>query len=278
MDLPLGCFARPWAAFDFEDSLHGIASAGFDYFGFLGLNHDQPPVRADGSADTEAEASVVAALKRIGLSPSILVSTVLLDAPKDAGLARLHGLVDQAVRMNIEIILEQGHGRAENYDKYFDLMSSAAPYAAEHGVTIAVKPHGGLTTTGADCLATVRRVNHPGYRLCYDPGNLLYYAGEDPVRALEFLAPYVVAMCIKDEVGGQAGSVSVSPGDGDVDFPAIFRMLNDHGFAGPSIVETLGAGGSSASGDPGEGRDTLVDVNREAVRAHNYLNTVLGAI
>ena len=278
MDIPLGCFSRPWAAFEFDETLAGIAAAGFDHFGFLGLSHDQPSLDDDGSAIPEAESAVLAALERHGLAPAILVSTVLLDAPREAGLARLHGLVDQAIRFNVSVILEQGHGRPENYDRYFDLMRAAAPYAAEHGITIAVKPHGGLTTTGADCLAAVQRVNHPGYRLCYDPGNLLYYAGEDPVQALRSFAPYVAAMCIKDEVGGQGGSVTVSPGDGDVDFPTIFRILNDHGYAGPSIVETLGAGGSRASGDAGEGQDTLETVNQEAVRAHNYLRSLLGSI
>lgn len=278
MDIPLGCFSRPWAAFEFEETLAGIAASGFSHFGFLGLRHDQPPVKDDGSADAEAEAASLAALKRHGLAPAILVSTVLLDAPREAGLARLRGLVDQAVRFNVRVILEQGHSRPENYDRYFDLMGAAAPYAAEHGITFAVKPHGGITTTGADCLATVQRVDHPGYRLCYDPGNLLYYAGDDPVQALQILAPYVVAMCIKDEVGGQGGTVTVSPGDGDVDFPAIFRILNDHGYSGPGIVETLGAGGSRASGDAGEGQDTVAEVNREAVRAYKYLQSVLGSV
>ena len=95
-------------AFEFDETLAGIAAAGFDHFGFLGLSHDQPSLNDDGSAIPEAEATALAALARHGLAPAILVSTVLLDAPREAGLARLHGLVDQAVRFNVRVILEQG--------------------------------------------------------------------------------------------------------------------------------------------------------------------------
>src|SRR5437773_486910 len=77
-------------------------------------------------------------------------------------------------------------------------------------------------------------VDHPSFRLCFDPGNLLYYAGERPEVALPKLAPLAVAMCIKDETGGNSPqrSVDVTPGDGDVDFPAIFQILMEHGFTG----------------------------------------------
>ena len=55
MDIPLGCFSRPWAAFEFDETLAGIAAAGFDHFGFLGLSHDQPSLDDDGSAIPEGK-------------------------------------------------------------------------------------------------------------------------------------------------------------------------------------------------------------------------------
>ena len=53
MDVPLGCFGRPWAAFEFEDTLAGISAAGLDHYGFLGIRHDQPDLKPDGSADPD---------------------------------------------------------------------------------------------------------------------------------------------------------------------------------------------------------------------------------
>ena len=276
MDVPLGCLNRPWSAFTFEETLAGVAAAGFRYFGFLTPHQNQPLLAPD--ASPEAVDAAAADLRRHGLAPAILPSFNALALPDEAALARLHGLVDQAVRLDVRVVLEGGHGQPENYERYFALMRAAAPYAAERGVSFGLKPHGGLSNTGADCLAAVQRVNHPGFRLCFDPGNLLYYAGERPETVLPALAPYVVAMCVKDETGGQGGSVTVTPGDGDVDFPAVFRILNDHGFAGPCLVETLGAGGSTSAGDSRAGEDTLAAVNREAVRAHRYLEDLLGSI
>ena len=75
-------------------------------------------------------------------------------------------------------------------------------------------------------------------------------------------------MCIKDETGGSGPqkNVNVTPGDGDVDFPAVFRILKDHGFEGkPAIVETLAG-------------STLEEVNREAKRAYDYLTQVLHSV
>ena len=46
----------------------------------------------------------------------------------------------------------------------------------------------------------------------------------------------------------------------------------------PALSETLGAGGSRASGDAGEGQDTIETVNQEAVRAYNYLRSLLGSM
>jgi sugar phosphate isomerase/epimerase len=156
--------------------------------------------------------------------------------------------------------------KPENFDAYRSLMRRLAPYAQEHGVTIAVKPHGGITTTGDDCLRVLQAVDHPAYRFCFDPGNLLHYANERPETHLAELAPYAVAMCIKDETGGLRGSVNVTPGDGDVDFPAVFRILRDAGFQGPCIIETLAA------------RDTPEAVDAEARRAHQFLTGVLAAL
>jgi sugar phosphate isomerase/epimerase len=185
--------------------------------------------------------------------------------PEDDAVDWVARLVDNAQRAGAPILLEMG-SRPEHAERYFAVMRRAGPYAEQHGVTIALKPHGGLSTTGDDCLRAVQAVDHPAYRLCFDPGNLLHYAGQRPEAELPKLAPYVVAMCVKDQTGGIRGPVNVTPGDGDVDFPVVFRILNDHGFSGkPAIVETLGGA-------------TLDEVNHEARRAHTYLTQVLSAI
>jgi sugar phosphate isomerase/epimerase len=265
MNVQLGAMNRPWTAFTFDEALSGIAGAGFKYFGFLAqqrrmlVGATTPPAEVDAAA---------ARVRRHGLEPRFVPSSISMDQAEDDAVAQAQRLVDNARRVGAPVLLEMGHSKAENYAKYFAVMRRAAPYAAAQGITIALKPHGGLSTTGDDCLRAVRAVDHPAYRLCFDPGNLLYYAGQRPEAELPRLAPYVVAMCVKDETGGAGPqrAVDVTPGDGDVDFPAVFKILADHGFAGrPAIVETLAG-------------TTLEEVNREAKRAHDYLTGVLAAV
>ena len=255
---------RPWTQFTFDEALAGIRAAGFRYFGFLAQQRKML-VAADTPAD-EAKAAAEK-VRSYGLEPRFVPSSTPMDVPEEQAVERVKRLIDKARLIGVPVLLEMG-ARAEHADRYFAVMRKAAPYAAEHGITIALKPHGGLSTTADDTLRAVQAVDHPAYRICFDPGNLLYYAGEDPVAALPRLAPYVVAMCIKDETGGNSPqrTVNVTPGDGDVDFPAVFRILKEHGFEGkPAIVETLSG-------------STLDEVNRQARRAYQYLTQVLASI
>src|SRR5919199_4760705 len=261
MDVQLGCMPRPWNKFAGEEALAGIAAAGFKYYGVLG--HRELEITGAKSAE-EADA-VAARIRQHGLEPRVVASSTPLTGSEDEALAHIRRLIDHAKRAGISVLIEMGTSKPELFDKYFAVMRRAAPYAQEQGVVIAMKPHGGLSTTSDDTLRAIEAVNHPGFRLCFDPGNLLYYAGEPPEAALPKLAPLTVAMCIKDETGGNGPqrSVDVTPGDGDVDFPAIFKILADHGFEGrPAIVETLGG-------------TTLEEVNHEAKRAYQYLTQML---
>jgi sugar phosphate isomerase/epimerase len=260
----LGAMNRPWTEFTFDEALAGIAGAGFTHFGFLAqqrkhlVTPDTPPEEVE---------RVVAQLRRHGLTPSMVYSSTPMDVPEDQAVAQVKRLVDNAKRAGVPVLLEMGT-RAEHGERYFAVMRKAAPYAHERGVTIALKPHGGLSTTGDECVQAMKAVDHAGFRLAFDPGNLLYYAGQRPEAELPKLAPYTAAMCVKDETGGNGPnrSVSVTPGDGEVDFPAVFRILKDHGFEGkPAIVETLAG-------------STLDEVNREAQRAYRYLTQVLESV
>ena len=41
-------------------------------------------------------------------------------------------------------------------------------------------------------------MNHPNFGLFFDPGNVVYYTGKDPVKQLELIGPYVSGVVAKD--------------------------------------------------------------------------------
>lgn len=262
--IDLGCMNRPWAKHSFDEALAGIARAGFGSFGLLN-NWNQGVTVTGDSDDAEADA-LGGRIRDAGLTLRMVPCSVPLDRGHDESVAYVRNLARHAERLGVHILLEMGSSNPERYDDYFEVMRDAAPAAADHGVTIALKPHGGLSTTSDDCLHAIERVDHPAYRLTYDPGNLLYYAGESPEPALIKLRPYVVAVCLKDETGGNGPDrvVDLTPGDGDVNFPTIIKTLLDTRFRGPAIVETLAPG-------------SVDEVNNHAARAYRYLSSLVGA-
>jgi len=264
MDVQLGCMPRAWNKHSHDAALAGIAAAGFKNYAFLG--HKDATV--DSETSPEDAQKLTATVRQHGLEPRMMYSATRIDASEDEVLSRVKRLIDNAQRTGATVLIEGGTSKPENFDTYFSIMRRAAPYAQKKSVTIALKPHGGISTTADDTLRAVAAVGHPAYRLCFDPGNLLYYAGLRPEAELPKLVHHVVAMCVKDEIGGNGPdrSVNVTPGDGEVDFPAVFKILKDNGFAGkPTIVETLGG-------------TTVEEVNREAKRAYQYLTGVLASI
>lgn len=83
--------------------------------------------------------------------------------------------IDHCVRLGVAVLVDMGHPRSD--------------YAADHGVMIGVKPHGGITTTAADCVEAVARVDRDAYRICLDPGNLVHFSGAATADDFALVAP-----------------------------------------------------------------------------------------
>ncbi|MGB3484518.1 MAG: TIM barrel protein [Mycobacterium sp.] len=239
----IACTVRPWAQFSLERALDGIRTAGFDavalpVHGVTAVVTPNTPV---------ARVRDVGALIRDhGLDLLILSHAADLADDADVTLAELRRQIDHCVRLEVPTLVDMGCPELEHSEQYLRLMAAAAPYAAANGVTIAVKPHGGLTRTAADTLALVQRVGHHGFRACWDPGNLVHYGGQPPERGLAEIAPFIAAVGARDHPARGSGRARaegmpppITPGDGIVDFVALYRTLREHGFTGPSAVESV---------------------------------------
>lgn len=261
MNLELGFFTRPWRAFSADEMMAGIAATGAPLVGYIG--YKQIPVLSREAGQDGAQAWN-GLLGGHGLRTSCHLPRVPLTLPDDEFVAAWEQEIEIAEQVGARFIFAGAPREAGDWDRYVAVTRRAADIAQLRGRTLMVKPHGGLVNNARDCLRLTQRVDHPAFRISYDPGNVLYYTGDDPYAGLAELAPYVVHLCVKDCVRGGTPekSVDVPPGKGDIDFRRFFGILRDGGFSGHGIVETLGEG-------------TLEEVNRQAREAADFIRDVI---
>ena len=260
----IGCYTRPWAKHDYRVALDAIAEAGFKYAGLMTANTKSRLVISVSTTLEEAH-QVDEEVRKRGLKvPSVYGGGIPVNKSLKAGIEGLRKLIDNCAACNVGNLLMGGIGNADLYDAYYKAISECCDYAAERGMGISVKPHGGLNATGPQCRKTIDMVGHKNFRIWYDPGNIYFYsdAKRDPVTDAATVDGLVVGMCIKDYKHPK--NVAVTPGTGMVDFPAVLARLKHGGFTGgPLVVECL---------DPGDLEHTLA----EAKKTREFLEELTG--
>ena len=238
----IGCYTRPWDQYDYRVALDAIAEAGYKYVGLMTAKSNTGYVVCVSTTIEEAE-QVGQDLKQRGLAvPSLYGGDIPVAKSLQAGIEGLKKLIDNCAVCGAQNLLLGGTGK-NLYEVYYKAVAKCCDYAAEKGIGISVKPHGGLNATGPQCRKTVELVGHKNFGIWYDPGNIYYYSdGElDPVNDAATVDGLVVGMCIKDYLPPK--NVWVTPGTGKVNFPAVFARLQKGGFTrGPLMVECVERG------------------------------------
>lgn len=254
----IGCFNRPWGKWSYDEALDEIQSAGFTTTGLVGRHQKEPEdlLSADASADyLDALRDRIA---QRDLKPIIAwIYGPKAKEQKDA-VSELKKLTDNAARLGLEFLLSGGPRRNETVDYYSSVISEVTAYAADKGVKIAMKPHGG---DGAEILRCIELVNHPNFSIWYDAGNIVYYTGGNPVDELKGIAPYVTGFCAKDCVGKET-PVMIQFGTGKANFAEVFQVLKNADFKGPVMIE--------CTGEP----ESPQDATRMAVENRDFLKEV----
>ena len=239
----IGSYTRPWDKQEYRVALDAIAEAGFKYAGLMTTKSDTHLVISVKTTVEEAQA-VGAECRKRGLEiPSVYGGGIPVAESLEAGIEGLRKLIDNCAAARAANLMMGGIGDEKLYDRYYKAVAECCDYAAEKGVGISVKPHGGLNATGPQCRKTVEGVGHKNFRIWYDPGNIFYYSdGQlDPVDDAATVDGLVVGMCIKDYQHPK--NVAVTPGTGQVDFPKVMARLAQGGFTGgPLIIECLAPG------------------------------------
>jgi len=267
-DFQIACMTLPYAQFPLARALDGLKQAGYRYVAW-GTTHKEeggrnvPVMAADASPD---EARKLADRCRdMGLEPLMMFSMIY---PEDnEALKVLTNRVKQAAAAKIPQVLTFGHtegGKAELWVKRF---KELGPVAKDHGVTIAVKQHGGTTGTGEACAKIIREVDHPHIVVNYDAGNVMDYLNVDPLSDLEKCADVVHSFCIKDHRNWPRDE-DCGPGFGEIDH---YRLLHQVAFLGrkmPLCCENISAPLLPRPTDPAA-------IDALARRAREFLETVV---
>ncbi len=256
----LGFFNRPWTAFSFRRTLEGIAATGVKQ---MGIMRQQQKQLLGPEADEEEIAGIERDLTDFGLEFVVAYGQVEMDLPVSEASERLNRIISNIARLKGRYLLLGGTADPELYDRFLDVIVACLGHAGDKGVTIALKPHGGISATAKEIRSIVQRIDSDRFCIWFDPGNILYYTDQKPEDGLVEIAECVAGVCVKDcQVSGGEKSVMVTPGDGAVDFEAVFVSLRHAGFSGPCIVETLGG-------------TTPEHIDAEAVRAAAFMSGIL---
>lgn len=264
----IGCYTRPWAALDYRAALDGIAAAGYKYAGLM-------TTTANGKAGqvvsvqstTEYVAAVAEEVKKRGLK-TLSIYGGDFNAAKgiETGMAGLKHLIDISAICGCPNLLLGGTTNEKLYQDYYKVVAECCGYAAEKGVGLSVKPHGGQNSTGAQCRTIIETVGKKNFQIWYDPGNIYYYSkgALDPVEDAPSVDGLVAGMSVKDFKPPQ--NVDVTPGTGMVKFREVFAKLQKGGFnSGPLVVECVAKV---------EGSEQIL---AEAKAARKFLVELLGA-
>jgi len=257
MKLTIGCTTRPFGSAPFAEACQRIASAGYTDVAVF------TAVKAESTRE-EVLAARQAALDA-GLKPSLVLAHARLELGVDGAVAEYRRLIDNAALLGASWLLDLGSDKAELYDSYVAVMQQGATYAERLGLQISVKPHGGITLTADDLLALIKRVDRPAFGICYDPGNIIYYTkgARRPEMDIDRVAPLVTVGIIKDcIVVDDKPDVMITPGEGWVNFEAVFKGLLGGGFSGPLYLECVG--GSTAE-----------EIDRNVLRTRQYIEAIL---
>ncbi|HEX4212153.1 MAG TPA: sugar phosphate isomerase/epimerase family protein [Candidatus Dormibacteraeota bacterium] len=247
----LGAFTLAYRSEPLERGLQGISAAGFKLVGLTQQAAGAPllPDRPTSADFSELKGKV----------ESFDLTLTTLFARRGA-MESVEGLVadlDMCTELGAKYLLGMGpypdirgsgpdHARAKGVmqfygeaERFLSVLKAGGPEAERRGVTIVIKPHSGVTSTGADLRNVLERADSPAVRGCWDAGNIHYYEGLDPEDDLEQsgVAPLISHVCIKDHAGAPWTNNFPIPGQGEVNHLRMLKILAGAGFQGPLIFE-----------------------------------------
>ena len=226
-----------FAPYTIDQALEGLAEAGYRACEIGAVKGWFEHIDPDTVLDAEID-RIGRKLNDLGITPVSLSGHAQLQT--DEGAARFGRAIDIAAGLSMQIVnTYTGDARTdEEREAYFANVAALCDRAARRGLKIGMETDSNMLPTaeiGGAILARIGRPDVLGFN--YDPGNVVYYAGADPITDVLFALPHLVHFHFKDKIGGQGVFNFPPPGDGELDMTGLLAILDDAGYSGPISAE-----------------------------------------
>lgn len=212
-------------------------SIALEHLASIGVRHVE--IGVPSPAECEATKARLAAH---GLSATTVMAPCPVDNPELPKL--FEPVFEAAVHLGAMAIFVSAKAGDTPLQAVYERLRAVGDLAVEAGVRVALETHPDLCDNGDKMAATMAALAHPGLGVNFDTGNIYYYNHDcDAVTELRKAIDHVAAVHLKDTDGTYHGWSFGTLGDGVVDFPTVFRLLNERGFYGPFTMELEGIGG-----------------------------------
>ncbi len=126
------------------------------------------------------------------------------------------------------------------FKKLVEKIGKVALLFKKHGITLLFETGQETADTLWTFLEHLDKVGATNTGVNFDPANMILYSKGDPIASLKKLLPRVDQVHIKDAVGPEVPGTwgkEVAIGDGQVDWKAFIKVLNDAKFKGDLVIE-----------------------------------------
>jgi len=226
-----------FAPYSIDQALEGLAEAGYHACEIGAVKGWFEHIDPDTISDAEV-ARISTKLADLGITPVSMSGHAQLQTTE--GAARFARALEIAAALGMEIVNTYTGDATSDEDReaYFANVAELCDKAAGLGLKIGMETDSNMLPTAEIGLAILDRINRPdvlGFN--YDPGNVIYYTGANPMTDIRFALPRLVHFHLKDKIGGK-GIFNFPPtGDGEIDIRGLLAILEAAGYTGPISAE-----------------------------------------
>jgi L-ribulose-5-phosphate 3-epimerase len=226
-----------FAPYSLDQALEGLAEAGYTHCEIGAVKGWFEHIDPDTASDKEIN-HAEAKLKETGLTLVSMSGHTQLQTPE--GKARFTRCIEIAASLGAQIVntFTGDASTDEEREAYFANVGDLCDYAQKLGLKIGMETDSNMLPTAKVGVAILDRIDRPetlGFN--YDPANVVYYTGADPIEDIAYALPRMIHFHFKDKIGPKGVFNFPPPGDGEIDMRKLLQLCAEAGYQGPISAE-----------------------------------------